>query len=147
MEVEDFTQEQKQALKDLGVMAVYLFGSVARDDMHPLSDVDFGVLFENPDRYEGETLDVYTELYKIFNEILPSDYLQDRFERREHEFDVVFMQFAPIQLQFNIIKDGQILFEANKEERLNYKEYIMKKNADMQHYYKMFRKNLFERIG
>lgn len=147
MEIKNFTQEQKQKLKDLGVMTVYLFGSAARGDMHPLSDVDFGVLFENPEEYEGNTLGVYIELYKTFTEILPSEYLQDRFERREHEFDVVFMQFAPIQLQFNIIEEGEILFETNKEKRLDHKEYIIKKNADMQHYYKMFRKNLFERIG
>ncbi len=50
----EFLKQHQTALKDLGVQSLALFGSVARDETTPTSDIDILVEFEPPitfDRY------------------------------------------------------------------------------------------------
>lgn len=129
----------------MGVLAVYLFGSYAADRVHPLSDYDFGVVFEDPEKYKDKTMDVYSKLYDIIIEHLPKKYLRKRLEMRAHEFDIVLLQYAPIRLQFAAIK-GKVLYESDTEKRLQYQEYIIKRHADMKYYYDLSFKHLLERI-
>jgi len=141
-----FSQKQLNQFKKMGIEVIYLFGSQARGFEHPLSDVDIGVVFEKPEKYKNNTLDVYSKLYGIFTDVLPKSYLRRRFQMREHEFDIVFLQFASISLQFSAIRDGKVLYEKDKEKRLQYEEYIIKRNADLNYFYDLSFKALLERI-
>jgi len=141
-----FPQKQLNQLKKIGIEIVYLFGSQAEGKTHPLSDFDFGIVFEKPEKYKDNTLDVYSKLYGIFTDVLPKSYLRRRFQMREHEFDIVFFQFAPLSLQFNAIKGGRVLYEKNEEARFRYQEEVMKRNADLQYFYEMRYKAILERI-
>ena len=141
-----FSRKQLNQFKKMGIETIYLFGSRAQGYTHPLSDFDFGVVFSRPEKYKEKTLDIYSKLYQIFTEVLPKKYLRQRFKLRAHEFDIVFLQFAPISLQFEAIKGGKVLYEKNKEKRLDYEEYVLKRNCDLKYFYDLFYQNLLERI-
>lgn len=128
------------------ISIIYLFGSRAQGKVHPLSDVDIGVVFENPKKYKDNTMKPYLKLYDIFTDVLPKKYLRQRFKMREHEFDIVFLQFVPIRLQFKAIKNSKVLYEKNKEKRLNYEEHIMERYCDLKYFYDLSHKHLLERI-
>lgn len=136
----------KEKLKKLGVEIVYLFGSRAQKTVGLLSDFDFGIVFKEPEKYRDNTLDIYSELYDIFVKVLPKNYLKKRFTMREHEVDIVFLQFAPFSLQFSVIKNGGVLYEHSKENRFRYEEEVMKKVADLRYFYDIRYKAILERI-
>jgi predicted nucleotidyltransferase len=141
-----FSQKQINIFKKIGIETIYLFGSQAQGLTHPLSDVDLGVVFANPERYKDKTIEPYLKLYDIFTDVLPKEYLKHRFKMKEHEFDLVFLQFAPISLQFEAIKNGKILYERNKKKRLDYEEYVVKRYCDLKYFYDLAEKHLLERI-
>jgi len=142
-----FSKKQINLFKKLGIETIYLFGSHAQGNPNPLSDFDFGIVLANPEKYKEKTLDIYLKLYDIFTEILPKQYLSQRFKLREHEFDIVFLQFTPISFQFAVIKNGQVLYERDKENRLKYEEYVIKRKADLKYFHDLSFKRLLERIG
>ncbi|MBU1045967.1 nucleotidyltransferase domain-containing protein [Patescibacteria group bacterium] len=141
-----FSQKQINQFKRMGIDVVYLFGSYAQGRTYPLSDIDIGIVFKDPERYKDKTMDVYLKLYDIFTGVLPKRYLKQRFKMREHEFDIVFLQFAPLNLQFNAIKEGVVLYEGDEANRLQYEEYVLKRNADLKYFYDLSYKCLLERI-
>lgn len=146
MRIKKFNQKQIQEFKKLGVQTVYLFGSHATKTAHKLSDVDFGVVFADPKKYKGNTLDVYNKLYDVFTDVLPKSYLRERFKMKVHECDIVFLQFAPISLQFEAIKNSKVLYDTSRENRFKYQEYVMQRNADLQYFYEMRYKAILDRI-
>ena len=141
-----FSQKHKNQFKKLGILCIYLFGSQAQEKTHPLSDIDIGVVFEEPQKYKGKTLDIYSKLYDIITDVLPKSYLRRRFKLREHEFDLVFLQFAPLSFQFSAIKDGKVLYEKDRKKRLDYEEYVMKRNCDLEYFFNLHYKAILERI-
>ena len=141
-----FSKKQINIFKEIGIETIYLFGSQVQGFAQPLSDVDFGVVFTNPEKYKDKTMDVYLKLYKIFAEVLPKNYLRHRFKIREHEFDLVFLQFAPISLQFEAIKKNKVLYEQDEEKRLNYEEYVMKRYCDLMYFRDIRYQAILERI-
>lgn len=141
-----FSKSHVDQFKKLDILAVYLFGSQAHGNIHPLSDVDLGVVFENPEKYIHNTMSPYLELYQTFTEVLPKEYLRRRFKKKEHEFDMVFLQFAPIHIQFNSIKNAKVLFESSRDKRLDYEEYVLKRYCDLKYLYDLRERAVLERI-
>ena len=130
----------------MGIKVIYLFGSYGQGHPHQLSDVDIGIVFEKPERYKENTLKVYNKLYDIFTDVLPRDYLYRRFKLRKHEFDIVFLQFGPISLQFRAVRDGKVLYEKDEELRFRYQEKVMTRNADLDYFHNMRYRAILERI-
>lgn len=142
-----FTKKQINGFKEIGVQTVYLFGSYAkRKYIHDLSDIDIGIVLEKPEVLENDSLDLYSKVYDIIVDSLPKTYLKKRFAQKKHEVDIVFLQQGPIKFQFEAIKDAKILYEGNKELRLQYEENIMKMRCDLDYFYKLSYKHLLERI-
>ncbi len=131
-----FSQKQLNQFKKMGIEAVYLFGSQAQGFAHPLSDVDIGIVFSEPEKFEDKTMEPYLELHDIFSDIFP----------KIKQIDIVFLQFVPLNLQFNAIRDGKILFEKDNEKRLCYQEDILKRYLDMKYFYDLSDKYFLERI-
>lgn len=141
-----FSKKHIGQFKKMGILAIYLFGSRAQGYSTSLSDFDFGIVLEKPEKHKSKTMDIYLKLYNIFTEVLPKDYLQHRLRMKEHEFDVVFLQFSPIGLQFEAIKNGKVLYEKNKKKRLDYEEYVMKKQCDLKYFQEMRQRAILERV-
>jgi len=141
-----FSKKHISQFKKIGVETIYLFGSRAHGNAGQLSDFDFGVVLENPKTYDQNPLDIYSIMYNILIDVLPKNYLHHRFKTREHEFDLVFLQYAPISLQFAAIKVNEILYQKDQEKRLFYEEYVIKEHADLQYFYDLHSKAILERI-
>lgn len=92
------------------INALYLFGSYARDEIKPLSDIDIAVFLK---KGSGRT-DYWDIKLKLLNKaiaILGSD-----------EIDFVVLNEAPYELRYNILKKGKILFCRNEKERREFQE-------------------------
>ena len=149
MEELKFSKKHIAEFKKMGILAVYLYGSRAVGrNIHPLSDFDFAVIFENPQEFEDATKrnETYLKLYEIFSGVLPKDYLRKRFELREHEFDLVFPQFASVNIRFETARRGKVLYEKNRRKRLDYEEDIIKRYCDLKYYHDIRYKAILERI-
>lgn len=111
-------KEIKGRLEELGVFIVYLFGSKAIGRESGLSDVDLGLVLKQfpPGK---DTRAIYHNLYGLFAEIYPTSKL-----------DIVFLQTAPLSLQYFAIKEGKILFEKDPQFTVDYEESIIKQYLD-----------------
>lgn len=138
-----FTDKDKALFEELDIRTVYLFGSQVTGNRHPLSD--FGLLLKEKPEAE-ERLRVYREMYKMLVDILPKEYLEKRFELKENEFDLVFLQCAPPYFQLKVFQEGRVLYEADTVERLRHEERILAQAADFQYFMKIQEKALMERI-
>jgi predicted nucleotidyltransferase len=141
-----FLPKHIKEFKKMGVLAIYLFGSQAQKRAGLLSDVDIGVVFEKPEKYQDNTLEPYLTLYKIFVEVLPRSYLRKRFAIKAHELDIVFLQFTPFDFQLEAIQGGEVLYESNKEKRLAYQEDVLKRHCDLVYLYDLSYQFILERI-
>lgn len=75
------------------VVAIFLFGSWARGEQMPISDVDIAVLLDNPDRRdEADVGSMYSPTV-----------------------DVVLFHRLPLRIQFQVIKEGHPLFVRDDE--------------------------------
>ena len=111
-------KELKAKFKELGVLAVYLFGSRAMGKKSPLSDTDIGIVFKTIPT-SLETRAIYNRLYKIFSELYP-----------DSKLDIVLLQTGPLALQFFAIKDGKILFEEDRRFTADYEDFVIKRYLD-----------------
>ena len=111
-------RDLKAKIEKLGVAIVYLFGSKATGRTSRLSDIDIGVILKNP-AFEKDTRALYQVLYEIFTEICPNSKL-----------DIVFLQTAPLALQYSAIKDGKILFEEDPKFTADYVNLLINQYLD-----------------
>ena len=134
----------KKIFKKLGVDIIYLFGSHAQGEAHKKSDVDIGVVFQQPAKYKNN-LRAYHQLYDILVEVLPKKYLKERILARAHEFDLVFLQFAPLELQFNAVSKGKVLFAVNPQKEA-YRQQVCQRYIDLSYLLRIRQKAVLERI-
>jgi predicted nucleotidyltransferase len=86
------------------LVAVYLFGSTARDQAHALSDVDVAVLFAtelSPADVFARTLDIGVILEEALRQPV----------------DVIALNQAPPALCFQVLKHGRLLLEQDRTQR------------------------------
>ena len=100
MDAQSSVERLRQAFKgrERGVAAVYLFGSVARGESRPGSDLDVAVLLEPaPERgaYESLRLDLRAELES----------------RLGQEIDFVVLNHAPPDLVHRVLRDSVLVIE------------------------------------
>lgn len=89
-----------------GAAAAYLFGSVARDNARPDSDVDVGVLFlERPEpTLEGQPYDMADALERVLG----------------RPVDVVVLNTAAADLRMRVLRDGHLVFEGDAAARVRF---------------------------
>lgn len=115
----ELTQSQIQSLQKLGVKLVYLFGSYAEGKSLTLSDIDIGIIFADRSLSNKDFSQVYNQLYDIFTDVFPG-----------REIDIVFLQKATLELRFDVIRHGKILYAASPTDRFNFEEKTMLFYAD-----------------
>ena len=108
-------------LKELNIAIVYLFGSCAEGKALSVSDIDIGIVLtkDAAANLEEDTGKIYNQVYDIVTEIFPSRHI-----------DIVFLHKAPLELRFDVINHGRILFESSHEESLDFEEKTMVLYAD-----------------
>lgn len=86
--------------------AVYLFGSAARGDAGPSSDLDVGVLFRIPPEptLEGQPYALEGALERHLG----------------RDVDLVALNSAPVDLRIRVLREGQLVFESDRAARIRF---------------------------
>jgi uncharacterized protein len=89
-----------------GVLAVYLFGSVARGQARPSSDVDVAVLYEvtPPATLAGMGLELASELELAIGRTV----------------DLVVLNRAPADLIHRVLRDGVLVVDRDRNRRIEF---------------------------
>ena len=98
------------------VRVAYLFGSHARGDARADSDLDFAVLFENPD------LESFRSLWADIHDVLGSA-----------PFDLVTLNNADPVLCFDVIREGKPLFWRSDDELNDFERRAWHRYQDTRH--------------
>ena len=101
-------------LRDLGVAVVYLFGSQAEGIAGPMSDIDIGVLYSDSNHLNRNRGELYQALYDIFTDVFDMRGFKD--------IDIVMLDRAPLELRFDVITHGKVIFETDHEFRRDFEE-------------------------
>lgn len=129
----------EEKLNSLGVAGVYLFGSQAENGTAgKLSDFDVAVLFENPKKSFGDTSEIYSKLYDIFSETFDLSGFKN--------IDIILLPNASLQLRYNIVTTGKILYSGDIETILDHKEKTMMEYADFAPARNLFNRAILEKI-
>jgi len=96
------------------VLLAYLFGSRVRGRADAASDYDFGVLLRL-----GADPDCRYELAHEMGELLEA-----------REVDVVSLREAPVELAYNVICEGRLIYERDRAERIEFEADLMAKYCD-----------------
>ncbi len=97
------------------VVAIYLFGSHAKGEATPLSDIDIAVILENPTP-ESEA---------------------DIGSLSSPEIDVVLFHRLPLHIKYEVFKYGKEIFVRNEEKLLEIKLKVTREYLDTVRMYKM----------
>ncbi|NLI13311.1 MAG: nucleotidyltransferase domain-containing protein [Peptococcaceae bacterium] len=109
------------------VVALFLFGSVHRHELTPLSDIDLAVLYHSHlDKHR--MLAIHTQLYGDLSQLIQTD-----------DFDLVNLNIAPLTIQFSVIEDKTILVLHHPQALVNFQARVMSAYQDfypiLQEYY------------
>jgi uncharacterized protein len=115
-----------------GVMAAYLFGSVARGQERPWSDVDIGVVLGSR-RMELSDLDRCAQMQIE---------LCDRLGR---EVDLVPIDSAAPDLRYRVLRDGILLREADSEARIEFEILTRNEYLDLMPHLQRYRDTVLGR--
>jgi len=87
-----------------GVVAVYLFGSMARGTAKTDSDIDVAALFDSPppQRLEGPRLVIEGDLERALCRTV----------------DLVVLNDAPVDLRIRVLRDGRLLIDRDRAARI-----------------------------
>jgi len=114
-----------------GVVFAYLFGSQARGETGPLSDIDIGVYFgaaiASEERFDAH-LAVLGELSDLF---------------KTDAVDVVVLNDAPPLLAHRILKEGRLLFSADDKVRVEFETTAVLKYLDWKPYLEKYARQVF----
>jgi len=115
------------------VLAAYLFGSYARGDARPDSDVDLAVLLSTTD--EMERFERRLGLIGAVGEVLG-----------RRSADVVVLNDAPPLLTHQVLTHGRLIAERDRMARVDFEVQAGKIYADLQPMYEYFSRDLFQKI-
>lgn len=130
-----FTVEQAKEFERLGVKLLILFGSAARGETHPLSDLDVGVVFADSDLRQREPVRVYGDLLAEVQKIFPES----------EKIDLIYLDETALGLRFRAASEGQPLYERSAGDFYDYRERVMLRYCDFRYYENLFHQAVMNR--
>ena len=112
---------------------IYLFGSRATGRDTKVSDFDIAVLINKAKAYNLKKL--ILDLIFEFSKIIHSD-----------KIDLVILNKASLAVQYNVISDGEILYELDPEIRYDYEVKVMSLYLDFKRYEDEYFKAMHKQI-
>ena len=101
---EEALEKLKALFQRSEVALAYLFGSHARGEAKPTSDIDIAILIR-PEDAKGE------RLYNSFRELM----LGVREALGTERFDLLLLNSAPLTLRFEVVSRGRLLYCCDEE--------------------------------
>ena len=116
-----------------GLVAAYLFGSVARGEEGKDSDIDVAVVLGRHGGVDLADLDGCARLQSELAGLLHRD------------VDLVPLDAAPPDLQFRVLRDGILLFEADHAARVEFEIHVRNEYFDLLPYLTRYRQTVLRR--
>jgi len=91
------------------IVLAYLFGSQARGEAHPDSDLDLGILLAEsiPEReYTEQRLEIIGDLMQLL---------------RSNEVDILILNEAPLVMRYQVISRGKLLFYRDRQAAIDFR--------------------------
>lgn len=107
----------KQVSQDEDVLAVILFGSAARNELHEHSDIDICLVLY-PKRWGAEEL------------------AQKRLEYLHFDFDIKLFQQLPLYVRSRVLKEGKVLLVKDEDKLYEVAIRTAKEFEDFKHIYR-----------
>jgi len=117
--------------KKQNVVLAYLFGSQAKGNIGPLSDIDIAVYFDESVP-ANERFDLRLETLGQLMDLFKTD-----------EVDLVVLNDAPPLLSHRILKEGTLIFSDNHKKRLDFEVKAVLKYLDWKPYLDKFTAEVF----
>ena len=113
--------------EDSGLACAYLFGSVARGEDRPDSDVDVAVLFraDPPRTLAGLHLDLADRLTAALG---------------GRRVDLVVLNRAPVDLVHRVLRDGELVLERDRSARIRFEVRARNEYFDLLPYLEAYRR-------
>jgi predicted nucleotidyltransferase len=116
-------QQHRQALVEYfvsrrEVVLAYLYGSQARGNAGPLSDVDFAVLLAGRPA-ESVCFDVRLEITGDLMALL-----------KTNDVDVAVMNCVPVSLRYRVLRDGELLFCRDRDSMIAFRLHTVNEYLD-----------------
>ena len=115
------------------VNTVSIFGSFLEKE--DFNDIDVALLL-------SESLDSYKSLkfsLKVAGEL-------ERQIKPRFEFDVKILNNSPIELQFEVIKKGRVIFSRDESSRIDYESEVISTYLDLKYMYDLIDKEFLARV-
>lgn len=131
-EVLDRVEEAvEEVSRDSGIVAAYLYGSFVREEEDAQSDVDIGLVFRD---------------YSL-RKLLEASRRIDEEAETGRELDVRALNDAGPEFAFNVISEGEVVYESSASERADYEQMFERKYHDMKPYIQEYRQQMKERVS
>jgi predicted nucleotidyltransferase len=104
------------------VVAIFLFGSWARGQQMPISDIDIAVLLDNPDRRDE------ADIGSMYSPTI----------------DLVLFHRLPVRIQFQVLKEGQPLFVRDEEKLIETTFQVMRQYHEMEWMYRRYYEEILQ---
>ena len=117
------------------IVALYSFGSVAKKELKPLSDLDFAILLSGQ-LNRKQRFKKHLELIGIFNNIFRTD-----------EIDLTILNDASFHFCFEVLKTGKLLYCKNKPELIDFRDQVIKNYMDFKYFRDSFDHVFLKGIG
>ncbi|MBI1870252.1 MAG: nucleotidyltransferase domain-containing protein [Chlamydiae bacterium] len=118
------------------IQIAYLFGSLAKGEDHPESDVDLAILL-------NETSSPSQTSYRYKAELI-SELMSFLKTKR---IDLSILNESPLLLCFNVVHDGILLHSKNEIMRIQFEARTMSFYFDQEYYYRRHAELALERIA
>ena len=129
--------QKGRSLQALGVATLYLFGSRAQGVAREDSDYDFGILLKNPSVLKTGSQTLYQKIFELLEDTV----------RGLKTLDIVFLDRAPLQLRYHVIRVGIPLLDADPIRRGRFEERTLLEHADFEPYRRLFEEATLARIS
>lgn len=125
-----FSSSLSQYGSDL--IAVYLFGSSARGEIKPLSDIDLAILLaDNVINYQIETKILIDAMHILGTE----------------EIDLITLNAAPLHIQFGVLRNKKVVYNSDTEKRIDFENRVIMEYLDFAPIRQMFNREFLRNAG